>query len=173
MATEQQSSTDPDRISGLSLDDLRAARRQAETEEQELSYVRRLLHGRIDIIRAELNRRSGEGEGLIDELPSILSDENPRSGGGSRFVSVEAPKAGTFAADAGLAISETTELNLATASDDQLTNAIESLISHERSVSSARNDVHRQIDAYSSELTRRYRDGSASVDDLLAGPAKD
>ena len=44
-------------LTELSLEDLRVARRRAEKDEQDLSYVRRLLHGRIDIIKAEVRRR--------------------------------------------------------------------------------------------------------------------
>src|SRR5690349_11449417 len=38
----------------LRLSDLRALRREAQRDEADLSYVRRLLQGRIDILRAEL-----------------------------------------------------------------------------------------------------------------------
>ncbi|MEV0693230.1 hypothetical protein [Streptomyces sp. NPDC050388] len=41
-----------------SLPDLRALRRDAQRDEADLSYVRRLLQGRIDILRAELARRT-------------------------------------------------------------------------------------------------------------------
>lgn len=40
-----------------SLPELRTLRRQAQRDEADLSYVRRLLQGRIDILRAELVRR--------------------------------------------------------------------------------------------------------------------
>ncbi|MDF3300345.1 RsiG family protein [Streptomyces tropicalis] len=40
-----------------SLPELRTLRRQAQRDEADLSYVRRLLQGRIDILRAELARR--------------------------------------------------------------------------------------------------------------------
>ena len=45
----------PDRA--LRLPELRALRRDAQRDEADLSYVRRLLQGRIDILRAELARR--------------------------------------------------------------------------------------------------------------------
>ena len=48
--------------------------------ETEVSYVRRLTQARIDILEAELNRRSsGQSlEELIQQLPQILSDQGPR-----------------------------------------------------------------------------------------------
>ncbi|NGO13425.1 aerial mycelium formation protein [Streptomyces sp. HC44] len=45
-------------LSGLRLPELRTLRRTAQRDEADLSYVRRLLQGRIDILRAELGRRA-------------------------------------------------------------------------------------------------------------------
>ncbi|MBN0045110.1 aerial mycelium formation protein [Streptomyces actuosus] len=44
-------------LAALSLHELRTVRRDARRDEADLSYVRRLLQGRIDILRAELARR--------------------------------------------------------------------------------------------------------------------
>lgn len=63
-------------------EDLRRILDELYTEEKEVSYRRRLLHGKIDILRAELTRRlsvkhkSGQGvitEDDIDKLTDILS----------------------------------------------------------------------------------------------------
>ena len=68
-----------DFLSGLTelpLDALRARRREAEQEEADLSYLRRLLQGRMDIVSAELRRRQGgstEGS-LVDQLAGILAE---------------------------------------------------------------------------------------------------
>jgi len=54
-----------------------------EEEENEISYRRRLLHGKIDILRAELVarlKRKGEGELAqvdVDRLSEILSGKAP------------------------------------------------------------------------------------------------
>ncbi|MGW5677617.1 RsiG family protein [Streptomyces sp. NPDC003860] len=45
-------------LPALRLPELRALRRQSQQDEADLSYVRRLLQGRIDILRAELVRRA-------------------------------------------------------------------------------------------------------------------
>jgi anti-sigma-K factor RsiG len=47
-------------LTGLTLPELRTLRRDAQRDEADLSYVRRLLQGRIDILRAELARRCPE-----------------------------------------------------------------------------------------------------------------
>jgi hypothetical protein len=47
-------------LSTLTDDDLRTMIRELETEEDEVSFRRRVLHGRIDILRAELVARLRE-----------------------------------------------------------------------------------------------------------------
>ncbi|MGH2977585.1 MAG: hypothetical protein ACRDKC_04320, partial [Gaiellaceae bacterium] len=66
-------------LAGLSDGELKALIKQLEDEENEISYQRRLLHGKLDILRAELVARlqqKGEGElGQvdIDRLSDILA----------------------------------------------------------------------------------------------------
>ncbi|MFD0570780.1 hypothetical protein ACFQ0T_18235 [Kitasatospora gansuensis] len=48
-------------LTGLGLEQLRLLRRDAQDQEADLSYLRRLLHGRLDILRAELARRGPPG----------------------------------------------------------------------------------------------------------------
>ena len=66
-------------LAGLADADLKALIKQLEEEENEISYRRRLLHGKLDILRAELVARlqkKGEGElGQVDldRLSQILA----------------------------------------------------------------------------------------------------
>lgn len=75
--------TDPSYVEGLAdvTDErLRAMREECEEEETVLSYERRLIHGRLAIIDAELERRANgsSSSSLIDRLPEILTgDEQP------------------------------------------------------------------------------------------------
>ena len=68
-------------LTTLSDADLKALISSLEEEENEISYRRRLLHGKIDILRAELVARlkqKGEGELAqidVDRLSEILSDK--------------------------------------------------------------------------------------------------
>lgn len=56
-------------LADKSNDDLRALLDELAAEEDELSYRRRVLHGRIDILRAELVRRLSAGtEGSRDVI---------------------------------------------------------------------------------------------------------
>jgi hypothetical protein len=71
-------------LESLSDDDLRQLIRDLVKEEQEVSYRRRLLHGKIDILRAELVARlqKTEGRSVLDEvdverLTAILTSKAP------------------------------------------------------------------------------------------------
>ncbi len=69
----------------LTDDDLKQLIEQYVREEEEVSYRRRLLHGKIDILRAELvdrvKRRQGEHSSIsdvdIDRLTEILAHKGP------------------------------------------------------------------------------------------------
>ena len=50
-----------DGLDGRRLDELRAMEREALEVETEISYVRRLAQGRIDILAAESDRRAAGG----------------------------------------------------------------------------------------------------------------
>jgi hypothetical protein len=57
-------------LGSLSDDDLKKLKDELEAEEREVSYRRRILHGKIDILRAELVsrlQRSG-GRSVLDEV---------------------------------------------------------------------------------------------------------
>ena len=67
-------------LSTLTDDDLRIMIRELEKEEDDISYRRRILHGRIDILRAELVARLREqvsaGEAQladVERLSEILA----------------------------------------------------------------------------------------------------
>ncbi|CAM5392245.1 ABC transporter substrate-binding protein [Streptomyces tanashiensis] len=55
-------------LGALRLPELRALRRDAQSDEADLSYVRRMLQGRIDILRAELARRTDPEAPVLDRL---------------------------------------------------------------------------------------------------------
>jgi hypothetical protein len=67
-------------LATLSDEDLKKLIGELTQEEQEVSYRRRLLHGKIDILRAELVARLHETEGRsvletvdVDSLTAILT----------------------------------------------------------------------------------------------------
>jgi RsiG-like len=70
-------------LATLSDDDLKKLIEDLQHEEQEVSYRRRLLHGKIDILRAELVARLKESEGRsvleqvdVERLTEILTGKS-------------------------------------------------------------------------------------------------
>jgi hypothetical protein len=161
-----------DGIEAMSLAELRALRREAQQEEADLSYVRRLLQGRIDILRAELARRGDEDEGagsVMAQLPEILADEPAASPGSARYLTVGPSRLGEYRRRIEVALADVELSDLSARTDAELRGALDRLTGHEQGVSRTRHDVQRVADRCSAEIARRYRDGEASVSDLLHG----
>lgn len=161
--------TRPEYVEGLSelpLDELRSRRDECYAEREYLSLLRRLVQGRAEILRAEVERRGGGGESgsLVDQLSQILSSEAQGPARGEA-VKVGVPeeelllarrRVERLVADAGL--SDPGALD-----DDRLAEAVELLADEERAVSAARGEVLRVMDALQDELKRRYRDDPSLV----------
>ena len=150
--------------------DVRRLRRQAEQEEVNLSYTRRLLQGRLDIVRRELQRRAEhDGRSLVDLLPEILSEKGrgPAHGlGRHQTVQPHAPEeyeSWVNSLTGGIDMSDISDLT-----DAKLQKAARSLAEAERGLSERRRGVQQVMDSLAAELGRRYRDGEADVAALLA-----
>ena len=159
-------------LAGLPLDEVRARRREAEQEEADLSFLRRMLHGRMDIVKAEQARRASDGsESVVDHLAEILADPSRSTRGLGRHLSVEPSRVDEHRRIVEQAISDSFISDVSSRSDTELAEALVTLQDHEREVSGVRVRVQQVADAFSGEIARRYKDGSASVDELLArGP---
>jgi hypothetical protein len=160
-------------IESIQLDDLRTRRMTCDDLESELSYYRRLLHARMDLLAFELRRRSGEEtRSLIEALPDILSDA---VGGGSSHFTVpktlpvdppDIPMEGRRPIDRVLADDFLT--HLPEIEDEELESIQLMLTDAERSVSEQRRAVYEVLEVLTGEVARRYREGIVSVTDLLA-----
>lgn len=162
----------PGYLDGLAtapLPQIRELRLVAEQEEVDLSYLRRLLQGRIDILGAELAGRSAEDEqSLLDRLPRILAEETRPPARGLGRHSVLEPSPATEqrrAAEALVADPDIDDVSART--DAELSLALDAYAEQERRLSAQRHALHAVIDACTAEITRRYRDGEADVGDLL------
>lgn len=156
------------------MSEIRAMRDDCREEEPRLSYARRLVQGQLDIVRAESRRRTGGGgdEGLVGALTEILADApTPRPDVlGVRSAPVFSPDEATYGArehDTSLedaAVGRVPDLD-----DDELEALEQRLVAKENHISSLRRAVLSHLDALSDELIRRYRDGGADVDEIMAG----
>ncbi|MEH0528194.1 AmfC protein [Streptomyces stelliscabiei] len=156
-------------LSRLRLPELRTLRRDAQRDEADLSYLRRLLQGRIDILRAELARRGGAADpaALVDRLSAILTDAPARHRSSARHVTVGTPYGEEYRRLAAEMLDEVELSDLRARTDDELTVGLARLVHHEQQISGRRQRLQRTADDCSAEIARRYREGEAQVDDLL------
>ncbi|WMX45870.1 ABC transporter substrate-binding protein [Streptomyces roseicoloratus] len=161
---------EPD-LAALRLPELRALRRDAQGDEADLSYVRRMLQGRIDILRAELARRTDPEAPVVDRLSEILADTPSRPGvavRSARHVTLSTPRGEEYRRLATEMLSEVELSDLTARTDEELHAAMGRLAGYEQQVSRRRQQLQRTADDCSAEIARRYREGEAQVDDLLA-----
>ncbi len=166
----------PDYLTDLpsrSMDDLHAMRDECVAVETGLSYLRRMVQGPLDIVSRELVRRevggaSADRATLIEELPGILAD-GPRTPGNGRLLQTLEPteidpelSAELDAMIGGGIVGDVTSVD-----DRTLVDLQDRLTDFEHRVSERRRSYFDRIDALQAELTRRYRTGEASVDNLL------
>ncbi|MGW0117766.1 RsiG family protein [Streptomyces sp. NPDC003327] len=152
----------------LRLPELRALRRDAQSAEADLSYVRRMLQGRIDILRAELARRTDPEAPVLDRLSEILADVPSRHRSSARHVTMSTPRGDEYRRLASEMLSEVELSDLTARTDDELHTAMGRLAGYEQQISRRRQSLQRTADDCGAEIARRYREGEAQVDDLLA-----
>lgn len=159
---------DPEFVAGLSeipLDELRGRRTICDELDSELSYYRRLLHARMDLLAFEMRRRSGEEtRSLIEALPDILSDpvadDTPSHFLVPKTLPVDPPDIpmdGRRSIDRVLA--DDFLAHLPEIDDAELESIQVMLTDAERKVSEQRRSVYEILETLTSEVARRYRDG--------------
>jgi len=160
-----------DGLGSQPLEQVREMRRDAEQEEVDLSYLRRVLQGRLDILRAELARRAGDGdESIVDKLAQILTDDAPAQSaprGLGRHATLEPSRADSHRRHVEALVADVDLSNPSTHDELSLRRALDTLEHEEQKVSDKRRAVQTVMDACTAEITRRYRDGDADVSDLL------
>lgn len=163
-------------LADLSLDDVRARRSECQEVELGLSYARRIVQGRLDIIHAELEqRRSGEGRSdasdLVDRLKEgeMLGDQS-RPAGFGRLPTLMAPDAASdeFSGEIDEVADADSLANLPELGDEVVVKLADQLTTLERSLSDRRRQVFDRIDAFQAEIVRRYKTGIADPDELLS-----
>lgn len=158
-----------DGLAELSLGDVRTLRDEAEQEEVDLSYIRRLIQGRMDIVRAELNHREGGQTGsVVDNLAQVLADE-PRSAarGLGRHTTIEPSRVDNHRRYVESLVADVDLTDTGARSSDDLHHAMRVLADEEQVLSGKRREVQTVMDACQAEITRRYRDGEADVSAIL------
>jgi hypothetical protein len=146
-------------LEGNSIEELRAKHAECVELETEVSYVRRLTQARIDILEAEVQRRTSGGslEDLINRLPEILADQGPRGNPASSRLPLQmAPEQDSEWAPE-LARFDGVLAHLPTLSDAELEEAIAGLRALEREVSDQRRELFGVIDRIDVSLAEQLR----------------
>ncbi|CAN5900554.1 hypothetical protein BH23ACT5_BH23ACT5_12020 [soil metagenome] len=154
-------------LASLELDPLRQRRDLAEEVERQLSYYRRLFHGRLDLVAFELGRRRGqETRTLMEALPDILAAGlTGGQAGSARHLSVELelPEiTGRREVDQILEADAMTRVT--TMSEAELIELQDALADIEGVVSEQRGRLHQVIDRLQAEIIDRYKRGLAQAD---------
>jgi hypothetical protein len=154
-------------LGDLSLSDLRARRDECLAEREYQSLLRRLVQGRLDIVKAEVERRrTGDDPAtLVAHVAMAMSHES--TGGTSRGEAVKLlvpPEEMTLARRRieGL-VADSALSDPRTLPDDELADVQEKLEAEERTVSSDRRKVLDIHDALQEELKRRFKENPAEA----------
>lgn len=136
-------------LAALDLEQLRSYRHGLEGEEDKVSYWRRLVHARIDVLEAE----SGTGNPLsIDDLVRVLGDTGS---GQTRRALVRFRAADPLPDLPVLSEMWVTEIDPHDAGG--IEDALERLRTAERQLTAYRRALHDRIDEATRELILRYR----------------
>ena len=161
---------DPAYLDGLAdrdLEDVRSLREESLAEREYLSLLRRLVQGRAEILKAELDARGADEDRgpLVDRVGKILGGDEQVGASRGEALKIGVPeeemllarrRIERLVADAG--ISDPQALD-----DDQLAEAVDILAREEHTVSEARAAVLVVLDAVQDELKRRYKEDPTRV----------
>ena len=146
-------------LAGLDLDRLRGYRQELESEEDRVSYWRRLVHARIDVLEAE----SGTSLPLsVEELVRVLGDTGT---GQTRRALVRFRAADPLPDLPVLGEMWVTEVDPQDAA--QVEDALARLRTAEQQLTAYRRALHDRIDEATRELILRYRENPLAALTLI------
>lgn len=147
-------------LEALELNDLRKRRDTTEDVESQVSYYRRLLHGRMDLLDFELSRRRGDEERtLLEALPEILA-RGMILGAEPTLKHIEVMP--SLPSSTGRRLIDTIMddgvlAQLPDLTDAEISDALTGLRDFERQLSAQRKQLHLVIDKLQDEIVSRYR----------------
>ncbi|HUG31973.1 MAG TPA: aerial mycelium formation protein [Acidimicrobiia bacterium] len=154
---------EPEYLEGLDELDLGEVRRRRDTAtdvEAQISYYRRLLHGRMDLLDFEQRRRRGEDErSILEALPDILA-KGMVLGSEPALKHIETMPPLPSVTGRRLIdkiMDDGVLASLPELSDDEISEAIERLRDVETELSDQRRQLHQVIDTLQDEMVSRYR----------------
>jgi uncharacterized protein YidB (DUF937 family) len=154
--------------------EVRERRDESQEAADVLSYLRRLVQGRLDIVHADLERRAGGEPGDLAALVERLEKgeiiaEGTRAGGVGRLPATFGAAAadGWISQELDQIVNADRLVSLPDIGDEQVRELADQLVALERKVSAQRNALHDVANRLQEEIVRRYKSGEATVDSLL------
>jgi hypothetical protein len=165
-----------DDLPSLAMAEVRKRRDESQEAADELSYLRRLVQGRLDIVHADMERRASGGEpedvaALVERLEKgEIIAESTRAGGLGRLPATFGPvdMDGWISDELDAIVNADKLTALHDLDDDEVRQIAERLSDVERKVSDQRGALHDVANRLQEEIVRRYKSGEASVDSLLS-----
>lgn len=148
-------------LSGREANELRSMRAECQAVEAKLSFLRRMVQGRLDIVNAELDRRasgaaSDDLSELVERLPQILADKGRAPGPGRLPTNLLPPDDEGLTAELDEISGPSALGSLPDLPDDALRHVASRLEDLERRVSRQRRAMFDVIDAVQAELASRF-----------------
>jgi hypothetical protein len=162
--------TDMLNAESMSTAEIRVARAALQSQEDVISFVRRMAQGRCDLARDEQRRRvdGTPASGIsVSDIANVFGQEH--GGGSSR-----PPRETNISAEHPLVVEletlcqEISFGDLRTLDDQSLENVVQQLSRFETSQSRERKALFASIDTLTTQLVKRYKDDGVNVDSLLA-----
>lgn len=159
----------------LAIDELRKRRSECEEVEAEVSLTRRLLQGKLDILKHDLDRRAAGGDtgiqSLKEKLGEILAERAEASegiSGQTKHNRVLVPaSAEVQRREVEKLASDTLLSHMEDFSKEELEEVVDRLTAAEREASQNRRRIQTVIDVIGGELVRRYKEGTEDPSALL------
>jgi hypothetical protein len=164
-----------DDMNGRSLDEVRAMRAECQDVEEVVSYLRRVVQGRLDVVHSFLDHHEtgqsvGDLDSVVEDLSAIIGSGPARPPGYGRLPSQMSPDMERV--DLTQEIDEVLDADgigkLPTMSEGELRGLAERLTVIEQRISDQRKMLHERIDALQAQIVSRYKTGEATVDGLMS-----
>ena len=148
-------------LSARPVEEVQAMKAECVDLETEVSFVRRLAQGRMDILEAERERRDTGGSlsDLVADLSRILADDGPRPAPAQAHLPQQMAPSDTIEWTRGLEplVGDSTLVRLPDLTDEELADARTQLAELEREVSDARKALHEVLHTLEMELAQRIQ----------------
>jgi hypothetical protein len=161
-------------VDGRSLDEVRAMRAECQEVEEIVSYLRRVVQGRLDVVHSFLDHHEsgqsvGDLDSIVEDLSAIIGSGPARPQGYGRLPSQMSPD--MEAVGLTREIDEVLDADgigkLPTMTEDELRSLAGRLTTVETRISEQRRTLHERIDVLQAQIVSRYKTGEATVDGLL------